>query len=91
MIPCRFSSATEQFPLYVGEPAADVHPLEQQAAWLWRERQGSVPAEVLDSFRKLLVIAQENNVSFEELCVYAMGEVTKTDSGETGSDRRAEE
>lgn len=56
-----------------------------------RERQGIVPVEVLDSFQKLLVIAWEDNVSFEELCVYAMAETTKTDSGETGGDRRAEE
>lgn len=32
MIPCRFGLASEEFPLYVGEPAADVHPWEQQAA-----------------------------------------------------------
>ena len=74
MIPCFFGDRKAPFPIYVGEPAADTHPLEQQAAWLWRERGGLIPQEVMDSFGKLHTIALENNVSFEELCVYAIGE-----------------
>ena len=27
----------------------------------------------MDSFEKLFKISQENNVSFEDLCVYALG------------------
>jgi len=32
-----------------------------------------IPKDVEDSFRKLLQIATENNVSFQDLCVYALG------------------
>jgi hypothetical protein len=77
MIPCDFGSTRVPFPIYVGEPVVDAHPLEQQAAWLARERGGQVPVEVMDSFAKLLAIATENNVSFAELTVYAMGEALK--------------
>lgn len=75
-VPCRFGDAMAPFAIYVGDPAlepADTHPLEQQAAWLLRERGGEIPQEVMDSFSKLLGMAKENGVSFEELCVYALG------------------
>ena len=74
MIPCDFGGRKAPFPIYVGEPKVDSHPLHYQAWWLSAERGGSIPQEVMDSFQKLHNIAKENNVSFEELCVYAMGE-----------------
>jgi Domain of unknown function (DUF2610) len=73
-IPCDFGGTQAPFNIYVGEPAADCnHPLQHQSAWLSRERGGTIPPEVMDSFKKLLDISRENNVSFEELCVYALG------------------
>lgn len=74
MIPCDFGGRKAPFPIYVGEPKPDSHPLHHQSWWLNSERGGSIPQEVMDSFEKLHKIALENNVSFEELCVYAMGE-----------------
>lgn len=74
MIPCDFGGRKAPFPIYVGEPKSDSHPLHHQSWWLNAERGGSIPQEVMDSFEKLHKIALENNVSFEELCVYAMGE-----------------
>lgn len=74
MIPCDFGGRKAPFPIYVGEPKADAHPLQHQSSWLSSARGGSIPQEVMDSFEKLHKIALENNVSFEELCVYAMGE-----------------
>ena len=74
MIPCDFGGRKAPFPIYVGEPKPDSHPLQHQSTWLSSERGGSIPQEVMDSFEKLHKIAMENNVSFEELCVYAMGE-----------------
>jgi len=87
-IPCHFSGTTRPWPIYVGEPAADAHPLEAQAAWLRRgDTRGEIPQEVADSFAKLYEIALENNVSFEELCVYAMTEAeTGGESTEASSD-----
>lgn len=80
MIPCDFGGRKAPFPIYVGEPKPDAHPLHYQAWWLSSERGGSIPQEVMDSFEKLHTIAKENNVSFEELCVYAMGEATAQDA-----------
>jgi hypothetical protein len=80
-IPCQFGDVKAPFNIYIGEPVADAHPLEQQAAWLLRERGGVIPAEVMDSFKKLQDIAIENNVSFEDLCVYALG-TSQTENNE---------
>lgn len=72
-IPCTFDTVTAPFNIYIGEPAPGAEPLWAQLHWLLEERGGRAPDEVVDSFQKLLNIAAENNVSFEELCVYALG------------------
>ena len=84
-IPCDFGGVKAPFNIYIGEPAVGSHPVQHQAHWLSVERGGTVPAEVMDSFQKLFAISQENGVSFEELCVYALG----TASGE-GTDSNAD-
>lgn len=73
-IACDFGGTKSPFNIYVGEPRADKHPLQHQSSWLWRERGGNIPPEVMDSLQKLMGIATENNVSFEELCVHALGD-----------------
>ena len=72
-IPCDFGGEKAPFHVYIGHPVPDSHPLKYQAAWVLEERGGIIPADVMDSFQKLYEIAKENNVSFEELCVYALG------------------
>ena len=72
-VPCDFAGRKVPFNIYVGEPNPKNHPLQHQAHWLSSERGGNIPADVMESFEKLWKIAQENNVSFEDLCVYAMG------------------
>jgi hypothetical protein len=72
-VPCDFGGKKSPFHIYIGDPNPKNHPLQNQAAWLSSERGGTIPAEVMESFEKLFKIAQENNVSFEELCVYALG------------------
>ncbi len=72
-IPCDFGGQKAPFSIYVGSPKPNIHPLRYQAAWLTRERGGQIPSEVMESFEKLHAIAKENNVSFVELCVYALG------------------
>ena len=79
-IPCDFAGQKAPFHIYVGEPDPKKHPLMNQANWLQSERGGAIPSEVMESFEKLHKIAVENNVSFEELCVYAMGNAS-ADSG----------
>jgi hypothetical protein len=72
-VPCDFGGKKHPFHVYIGEPHPKKHPLQNQSWWLSNERGGTIPQDVMDSFEKLFKIAQENNVSFEDLCVYALG------------------
>jgi hypothetical protein len=73
------------YPIYVGKPIKGVHPLEQQAAALRRERNLVIPQEIMDSFEKLANISLENEVDFAELVVYAMDEA-QTEVAAEGSE-----
>jgi hypothetical protein len=72
-VPCLFGGVQHPFHVYVGKPSAFLHPLHFQAEWLREMRGGEMPVDVMESFAKLRQIATENEVSFEELCVYALG------------------
>jgi hypothetical protein len=72
-IPCDFNGVRSMFAVYLGDPEFSHHPLHFQADWLGRERGGKIPGEVMESIAKLKELADRNNVSFEELCVYALG------------------
>lgn len=72
-VPCDFNGVKHPFHVYIGNPHPKKHPLQFQAWWLSTERGGTIPQDVMDSFEKLFKISQENNVSFEDLCVYALG------------------
>lgn len=61
------------FHVYLGRPTANLHPVHFQNAWLRESRNGTIPQDVLDSLLRLAEIARENNVSFEDLVVYALG------------------
>jgi hypothetical protein len=71
-IPCDFGGKKAPFDVYIGLPKKGNHPLHHQAHWLASERGGTIPAEVMESFSKLLDLSEKNNVSFEDLCVYAL-------------------
>jgi hypothetical protein len=86
-IPCDFGGQKAPFHIYVGEPCDNEHPLRYQSDWLTRERGGSIPSEVMESFAKLHDIAKQNQVSFEELCVYALGTASKESSSEGASNK----
>lgn len=81
-IPCDFGGQKHPFHVYVGEPHPKKHPLLNQSNWLSSERGGTIPQDVMDSFEKLFKISQENNVSFEDLCVYALGNAAAQKEGE---------
>ena len=72
-VPCNFGGVKSPFTIYIGSPEDKHHPLHFQADWLSKERGGNIPSEVMDSIAKLKELADKNNVSFEELCVYALG------------------
>ncbi len=70
-IPCDFNGQKIPFDLYIGKPDDKLHPLHYQKMWLSNERNGTIPEEVLDSFKKMHDISIEEKVDFEELCMYA--------------------
>jgi hypothetical protein len=72
-IPCDFNGIKAPFTIYIGECEPRHHPIHFQADWLAKARGGVVPQEVMDSLSKLKTLSEKNNVSFEELCVYAIG------------------
>lgn len=82
MIDCDFGGRIAPFPVHVGEPKPDSHPLQHQANWLQVERGGTIPPDVMTSFETLHRIAQENNVSFQMLCTYAFSEVQNNKGAE---------
>mgnify|MGYP000751775533 CR=1 FL=1 len=86
-VPCNFNGVSAPFTIYVGNPRQDHHPIHFQSDWLSKERGGNVPQEVMDSLARLKDIAAKNGVSFEDLCVYALGAAQEEAMGdeETGS------
>ncbi|MGW4699138.1 DUF2610 domain-containing protein [Streptomyces sp. NPDC004285] len=81
-VPCSFGADHQvPFEVYVGEPAPDAHPLEQQLAWLARERGGTMPQDAVDTFATWHAIALEHGVSTEELSAYASMEAAGQDTG----------
>jgi tetratricopeptide (TPR) repeat protein len=72
-IPCDFNGLKYPFHVYVTDVPWPKDPLEDQARWLEEVRGGTIPKEVRESFRKLHKIAHDNKVSFQDLCLYALG------------------
>lgn len=72
MVQCDFNGKKAPHYIYVGDPNPKNHPLQHQAAWLASERGGSIPPEVMAQVENLRKIAEEHQVSFEDLCAYAM-------------------
>lgn len=77
-IPCDFGGQVAPVSLYIGNPNPAQHPLNFQSKWLESERGGTIPQNVMDSFEKIQKLAEQNNVSFEELCYYAITVANKT-------------
>ena len=65
-IPADFNGQKHPFHVYIGRPTPDLHPLQFQRQWLKEQRGGEIPDDVMESFGKLLALALENSVSFED-------------------------
>ena len=72
-VPCDFGGEKHDFHIYVGKPSALSHPIYYQTLWLKEDRGGEVPKDVVDSFNTIYEIASENDVNYEDLCVYSLG------------------
>jgi YHS domain-containing protein len=75
-------------PLDPSEFCAGYNGIDDQALWVQEARGGTVPADVMESFQKLDTIARENNVSFPDLAVYALG-AAQADTGGTEANAQA--
>lgn len=77
---CDFGGQKAPVDLYVGNPAVGSHPLAFQSKWLSSTKRGIIPAEIMNSFAKLVEIAEKNRVSFEDLCEYVIAELRSTNT-----------
>ena len=90
-VPCDFGGQKAPFTIYIGDPEPKHHPLHFQSSWLSKERGGTIPGEVMDSIAKLKDIADQNNVSFEDLCVYALGAAQQSEEESAGEEKTGTE
>ena len=72
---CDFGGQKAPVDLYVGTPAKGSHPLAFQSKWLASTRRGIIPSKIMESFAKLVDIAEKNRVPFEDLCEYVIAEL----------------
>ena len=79
-INCDFGGQMAPFAIYIGNPQGNHHPLHFQADWLSKNRGGTIPSEIMDAIAKLKTLADKNNISLEELCVYALGSAEQNQS-----------
>ena len=86
-VPCQFGPQTAPFTIYIGRPKRENHPIQNQAHWLSKERGGKIPEKVMNSLEKLRDLAEKNNVSFEDLCVYALAAAAKQEEEDPDSSR----
>ena len=73
-IPCQFGKKKAPFDVYVIEFPKDFQykGIDDQRDWLVHARGGHMPDEVSESFIKLQNLAWKNDVSYPDLCVYAL-------------------
>jgi serine/threonine protein kinase len=71
-IPVDFNGVKEPIHIYIADSWKF---LEDQIKWVETVRGGRFPKEVTQSFRTLYDIAKKEKVSFQDVCVFALGEV----------------
>lgn len=80
-VPAQFGATRSPFHVYVRQ-WPDEYPyrgIDDQVRWLEEYRGGEVPADVINSFRRLHEIARQNDVSFPDLAIYALGSAQNRD------------
>ncbi|MGH9425337.1 MAG: DUF2610 domain-containing protein, partial [Terriglobia bacterium] len=78
-VPMTFTYSSENLPwnFSIRDPVDGDDPVEEEIDRLEYWEGAILADDVKDSFRKLLKIAQDNNVSFEELAAYALQSTDK--------------
>ncbi|MEO0397629.1 MAG: DUF2610 domain-containing protein, partial [Cyanobacteria bacterium P01_A01_bin.137] len=80
-VPITCGTFTSPFHVYVWDWELDYAPTRDQFTWVEQARGCEVPDDVVDSFQKLYDIARENNVSYQELTVYALNQASNNANG----------
>ncbi len=81
-IPTDFNGEKSPFNIYLLSGRRGYLELQDQFRWVYEYRNGVVPEDVQDSFRRLHNLAKKNNVDYQALCVYALAEAEKEKAGE---------
>ncbi len=80
-VPATFGGVIYPFNMYIiqfpREFAKRYPGVTGQRDWLKYTRGGAVPQDVIDAFNKLQQIAFDNDVSYPDLCVYALSAAQK--------------
>jgi TPR repeat protein len=76
-VPITCGTVKSPFDVYVWDWKLDQSPTTAQFAWIEKARGCEVSKDVVESFEKLYKIARDNNVSFQELTVYALTNANK--------------
>jgi Domain of unknown function (DUF2610) len=71
-VPCDFGGVKSPFYAYIIDGPNGYKTLEDQIRWLKEYRGGIFPTDVQESFKRLFDIASKNNVSYADLCIYAI-------------------
>ncbi len=91
-VPVNFAGKMFNFYFYVFTGPRGYAELQDQFRWIEERRGGEVPNEVQASFRRLNAIANENNVDFGELCVYALANAdTSTNEKENAASSKRDD
>ena len=70
---CDFGGQITPVTIYLGVPETNHNPLHFQSEWLAKDRGGQIPSEVMSLVQELYDLSKENYITFEDLCVYALG------------------
>jgi hypothetical protein len=76
-VPVTCGTVKAPFYIYVWDWKLDEPPTTAQFAWLEKARGCEVGKDIVEAFQKLYKIARDNNVSYSELTVYALGDANK--------------
>jgi tetratricopeptide (TPR) repeat protein len=87
-VPTDFNGVKKGFHVYI---ANSWQPFEDQVRWVKEMRGGIVPPEVIQSFRRLHKIADENAMSFQDVVVFALGTAPKDEEKKAAITRLTDE
>ena len=72
-VPCHKDGKSQMFDFFISDfPYGEENPLKYQSQWLKETSGFEVHPGVVDSLIKLRKLSEQNDVSFEELVIYAL-------------------